>query len=169
MSTLGPLDHISRPSLPWRAPHLTECGKLLGEIDPLWVLTRDQVQARIKAVGQQRAAYTTCMTCASTSDRYRPLPHDSTAIIAITRELTAVQHAYPPRETHFEGRVSIEQPSDLWHRKQQLAGELEAIQALIESRREEFDGYLSGLQDTVSLADRRGTRRTRARHLGGAS
>ena len=33
MTALGPLDHLSRPPLLWRAPHLTECGEPLDTID----------------------------------------------------------------------------------------------------------------------------------------
>jgi hypothetical protein len=57
MTALGPLDHIARAALPWRtAPDLTECGKPISELGDR-VVSREVVEARIKAIGQQRAAF----------------------------------------------------------------------------------------------------------------
>ncbi len=53
--------HIHRDVPPWRdAPALTQCGRDPAGFD---VLTVAEASARWKAEGQQRAAYTFCMTC----------------------------------------------------------------------------------------------------------
>lgn len=52
-----------------------------------------------------------------------------------------------------------EEHDELWARRGRLAAELEALAALVEAHREEFDGYLAGLAATVKLADRRQLRR----------
>lgn len=173
MSALSPLDHIARTPLPWRtAPDLTECGKVITDLNGR-VVSRADIEARIRVVGKKRAAFETCMTCADAADRWAHRLHRSDdaeeAISALGRELTAVQHAYPPRTVHFGGRATREEPSDLWERKQRLADELRAITALIDAHRDEFDAYLTGLNDTVKLADRRGSKGARRRSLGGAS
>lgn len=170
MSTLGPVDHISRAALPWRpGPELTECGKPIAELAGR-VVTRDVIAARIRAVGQKRAAYETCMTCATTSDRWlrNSARHGGTndaALLALAREINAIEHAYPPvppvRGSDDQRYIArAEAARDLWERRQRLLAEIEAVGALIEAHRGEFDGYLAGLQDTVRLADRR-PRRTR--------
>jgi hypothetical protein len=161
MSALGPLDHIARTPLPWRTePELTECGKTVADIGGR-IVSRTEVEARIRAVGQKRAAYETCMTCADTSDRRtRHQRRGDETVNVLARELGAVQHAYPPRVVTGNGLTTREEPSELWERKQRLAAELEAITALVAEHRDEFDAYLTGLNDTVKLADRRrGTRR----------
>lgn len=154
---VGPVDHITRAVLPWRtSSDLTECGKPTSEF-PGRLLTRDQAAARIKRLGQQRAAFTLCMTCASASDRHRnlqALTEDSVA--AVERALGSVVHATPPWRDDRD-------PSPRWTERQRLAVEFEAIAALIAAHRDEFDGYLSRREQTVSLADRR-----RQRLRGGA-
>jgi hypothetical protein len=103
------------------------------------VVSRETIQKRIRDIGKQRAAFTTCMTCATTSDRYQGLPLSSLA-----RETSAIQYVEP-----------YHAPDPQWDRKKRLLGELEAIKALVSAHRDEFDGYLAGLADTVNLADRR--------------
>ena len=153
MSALGPLDHLSRPPLPWRAPHLTECGKPLDTIDAGRIVSRDELRKRVADIGQKRAAFSTCMTCWETRNRW---PGDSAT--ALYREMNVVWRAtpsyydYAPRRSEGEQRRSHDEAKA---RRDRFVGELEAIQALIEAHREEFDGYLAGLDETVSLADRR--------------
>jgi hypothetical protein len=150
MTGIGPVDHIARPPLPWRAePDLTECGKPIAELNGR-VVTRAEIEKRIRDIGKQRAAFTTCMTCATTSGRYH-----NDLLAPLAREIGTVQHAYPPRTTHFAGRTSVEEPDERWNRKKRLLAELDAITALIAAHRAEFDGYLAGLAETVSLTDRR--------------
>lgn len=153
---VGPVDHITRTVLPWRTEaELTECGKPVADLTGRLV-TRDEAVARIKRIGQKRAAFTLCMTCASTSDRHRnmhALTEDSVA--AVARSTDGVRHAYPP----YHGREETTQ----WRERERLRGEFEAIAALIEAHREEYEGYLAGREQTVSLADRRRKRAGGAR------
>lgn len=163
--SLGPLDHIARSALPWRTePDLTECGKSIAELGNR-VVSREAVAARIKEIGQQRAAFEVCMTCASTSDRWTGQARRvDEGISTLAREAAAVEHAYPPSQPRVYPNGTIrESASDarLWERKQLLIAELKAIAALVEEHREEFDGYLAGLGETVSLADRRAANRQR--------
>ncbi|MBF6302284.1 hypothetical protein IU459_32795 [Nocardia amamiensis] len=134
-----PLDHVLRPSLPWRDEELTECGR--PAVDVASAITADDLTARVKRIGQQRTAFTVCMTCAgrveysSTWERY--------PIAVLERELQRAG-IHPPglsRSTKPEAA--------------RMTAELRAIAALIEAHREEFDGYLSGLDKTVDLGARR--------------
>jgi hypothetical protein len=151
---VGPVDHISRAILPWRSTaDLTECGKDVASY-PGRIVTREEAAARIKRIGQRRSMFSLCMTCVSTSDRYRsrytPVITED-IVMAVARAASSVQHSHPP----YPG----EDPSPTWRERQRLAAEFEAIIALIAAHREEFDGYLSGREQTVSLADRRRQRR----------
>jgi len=86
MSALGPVDHVARPRLPWRsAPHLTECGKDLARFDLVRIITTNALIARIRDLGRQRAAYTTCMTCWGAARRHRSDRPDPLRVIS--REL----------------------------------------------------------------------------------
>lgn len=153
LEKVGPVDHITRSRLPWRTRvDLTECGKPTADLAGR-LLTRDEAAARINRIGRQRAAFTLCMTCATTSDRHQG-PAETDAVAAVHRAMQSVRHAYPPEFTREE--------TPQWRERQRLNDELEAIAALIAAHREEFDGYLAGLQQTVSLAERRSQRRTRA-------
>ena len=65
-----PVDHIVRPSLPWRSsnePAVTECGY---NAESVRTITRDELAARLKEYGEQRTALLTCMTCLSTARRH---------------------------------------------------------------------------------------------------
>jgi len=164
---VGPVDHITRAVLPWRTEaDLTECGKPTADIAGRLV-TREEASARIKRIGQQRAAYTLCMTCATTSDRHtRTDPLDAVAVIYRVTE--GLRYASAPLPfVPYEGserlaarRLRVERE---WAERQRFNAEVEAIVALIAAHREDFDDYLSGREQTVSLADRR-----RARKYGGA-
>lgn len=146
MSAAEPLepvkpDHVARPALPWRAATLTECGKALTAHPG--ALSRDEMRARIGRLGQQRAAMFLCMTCWSVVDRWPTWEQDPVA--ALGRETVGVHwmrgHPVDPKGA-------------------QLRGELYALAALVAAHREEFEEYLQGLAQTVSLAEHR---RTRAR------
>lgn len=145
---VGPVDHITRAVLPWRSEaELTECGKsttgLAGRL-----VTRAEAASRIQRIGQKRAAFSLCMTCVSTSDRQRNLyGHTEDPVGAVARATGAVRHAAPP----WNGR---EETKD-WRERERLVSEFEAIAALIAAHRDEYDGYLSGRERTVSLAERR--------------
>ena len=156
MTALGPLDHLSRPPLPWRAPHLTECGKPLEGIDASRIISRDELHKRVADIGQKRAAFSTCMTCWETANRWPDGP-----ATALYREVGVVYRTPPSRYDYAPSRDGEQRRSydEAKARRDRFAGELEAIQALIEAHREEFDGYLAGLGETVSLTDRRNARR----------
>lgn len=150
---VGPVDHITRAVLPWRTePEWTECGKPVTNLAGR-LLTRAEAAARIKAIGKQRAAFSLCMTCVFTSDRQRNLyGHTEDPVGVVARATGAVRHAAPP----WNGREVTKD----WRERERLTAEFEAIAALIAAHREEFDGYLAGREQTVSLADRRRQRRT---------
>lgn len=120
-------DHILRAGLPWRDYELTECGREVADVAT--TITRDQFFERIKRLGKQRTAFTVCMTCASTAPNY--LPWNEDPVSCLRREV------------------------QLWRGNERMTGELRAIAALIAAHPDEFAGYLSGLAETVSLADRR--------------
>jgi len=134
------VDHILRPALPWREDGLTECGRVVTEATA--VVTADEVKARIKRIGQQRTAFTVCMTCAGRTSLSRTWQQDP--IDVLYRELRRVSTGYGINTGPAATRMTAE---------------LRAIAALIAAHRDEFDGYLSGLGDTVNLADARSRRR----------
>lgn len=123
-----PLDHVRRPDLPWRISTLTECGRPVKDVGKC--IERDELLARLKKYGKQRTGLLTCMTCWRTSADWKTFADDP------------VQAMY--REVY--GGMS---------RNTGLAAELRAIAALVEKYRDEFDGYLAGLEETVSLQERR--------------
>jgi hypothetical protein len=129
-----PVDHIVRPSLPWRPefPALTECGYDASKVK---VITREAHAKRIKEYGQQRAAMLTCMTCSQTAHRWESWQSDPRKAIG--------------REVEWEAG---------WHRDRgdQLKDELLAIEALIAAHPEEFRAYLSDLGARREWQQRKG-------------
>lgn len=153
MSKIGPVDHLPRQALPWRTEaDFTECGKPLADLPVERVITVDQLQARIRDVGKTRAAFTACMTCWGTAERWRR----QSALETVVRELQGMEWASPPRTDAERADAHSK-----WFRKQRLLAELQAITALVAAHRDEFDGYLVGLAETTSLADARRRRRAR--------
>jgi hypothetical protein len=119
-----PVDHILRPRLPWRdGPGITECGYNAEKVQ---TLTRAAYFARVKSMGQQRAAMLTCMTCAQTASRWSTWDDDPKQ---------AMQ-----RELEWEGAR--------WRndRGNRLHDELLAIEALIVAHREEFDSHIENTE-----------------------
>src|SRR5690349_10474914 len=109
-----PVDHIERPSLPWRENGtVTECGYDASKVK---TLTREEFFSREKELGQQRTAMLTCMTCMNTAKRWGRWADDPR--LALQREI------------EWEVRWSREQ------RGQRLKDELLAMAALIEAHRE---------------------------------
>ena len=151
---VGPVDHITRNVLPWRTSvDLTECGKPVADLAGR-LISRADAAARIKKIGQRRSMFSLCMTCVAASDRNRGiggLGGDAVAVVA--RETGGVQYVQPPSPYSREGTTAK------WAERQRLNAEFEAIAALGAAHREEFDGYLAGREQTVSLADRRRQRR----------
>jgi hypothetical protein len=156
LNKVGPLDHIVRAVLPWRdTADLTECGRPVADVAGR-LISRDEAKSRVKNLGRVRAAFTLCITCASTSDRYNRFEIVDAAA-ALARHLHGVQYAHEPRGG---------EPSALWLERQRINAELEAIRALIDAHREEWDGYLADRAETVSLDARRARRRTRRPNSG---
>jgi len=129
-----PMEHIRRPVLPWQTDrHLTECGR---DTDGRVVITREECAAKIKRQGKQRAAMTTCMTCAETSDRWATWDVDP--VQAVRRQVGGWGDTDPA-----------------------LRDEFIVIAALIEAHREEYDDMLAGLRGTLRLDEARLARRKR--------
>lgn len=136
------LEHVARPNLPWRDDTLTECGKTT---DGRVVITREQLLAKIRKQGQARAALSTCMTCTQTATRWQDW---ATAPSDVMR-----------RNVPSWWGASQRHPIAV-----RMDAELRAIAALIEAHREEFDGFLAGLEDAADLGARRQRRRIRQAH-----
>lgn len=123
-----PVDHILRPSLPWRAGEgaITECGY---DASKMKTLTREEYFARRKELGTQRCAMFTCMTCSQTAERHPTWEQDPR--LALQRE------------------IQWEAPGWLYNRDRngmRLRDELQAITALVELHREEFLSHVSVTQ-----------------------
>lgn len=160
VSAVGPVDHLPRTPLPWRtAADRTECGKPISDFEPSRIISVATLERRIQDMGKQRAAFTACMTCMSTADRWRNREGRSGPIEGIVREFEGLQWASPPPRDPTARRG--EEAARTWARKQRAIAELEAIAALVTAHRDEFDGYLAGLADTTSLAAARRKRSAR--------
>jgi hypothetical protein len=160
MTELGPLDHIVRGALPWRDVALTECGRTVDDVGPDRLITRAQLKTRIDQIGQQRAAFTTCMTCIETARRWSDDP-----IHNLHREIAEVYrlHQWMP-----DPRFGVRRSEKDYERYQRdkarhdlFVRELAAITALIAEHRDEFDGYLAGIGETASLDQARAAKRRR--------
>lgn len=113
-----PVDHILRPSLPWRIGDedaITECGYDASKVK---ALTRPAYLQRLKDFGRQRTAMVTCMTCAGTADRWGTWADD-------------------PRRA-MEREINWECGYRRSDRGERLKDELLAIAALIEAHPDEF-------------------------------
>jgi hypothetical protein len=120
-----PVDHIMRPSLPWRPPTaaITECGYDASKVK---ALTREEFFQREKDLGKQRTAMLTCMTCSDTARRWKSWEDDPRQ--AMDREIAwEWGNGYRAREDRGE----------------RLKDELIAIAALIEAHREEFENTIA--------------------------
>ena len=118
----GPVQHVARPAPPWRRPDpamdLTECGRLLAEVAPEYLTTRDALTRYIREVGQQRAAFTTCMTCAMTIDRHSDWDADPASVLG--RDGHAWRRQFTPQQSRTRT-------------------ELLAVALLVEAHRDEFE------------------------------
>lgn len=127
-----PLEHVQRTPLPWRVEAKTECGRPTAEYAV--VLTRDEFFAKVKKQGKQRAALSTCMVCMETASRHTTWAQSPSSVMS--RELST-------------GRFDRDMGEKLIDR------ELRAIAALVAAHAHEFEAYLEGLDQTVSLSERR--------------
>lgn len=119
-----PVDHIVRPSLPWRDPGtaITECGYDASKVK---ALTREEFFQRLKEFGQQRTAILTCMTCSDTARRWGTWTDDPRKAME--------------REILWEHGGGYRARTD---RGDRLREELVAIAALISAHAEEFDSII---------------------------
>ena len=124
-----PVDHIIRPLLPWRTSEgaITECGYDASKVK---ALTRDEYKARVRELGQQRAAMLTCMTCSDTIRRWCTWEEDPRG--AIGREVEWERGGYYYRSRDDRGT--------------RLRDELMAIAGLIEAHPDEFAQLIEMLQ-----------------------
>lgn len=135
-----PLQHVARPVPPWRtADPLTECGLAITFSG---VLSRGEFVTKIRQQGKVRGAMTTCMTCWNTAQNWPTWDQDPVKMVS--RECSP-----------FDARKT-----------ETIRLELRAIASLVDAHREEFDGLLAGLSQTVSMDD---LRRRRARRGRGGS
>lgn len=119
-----PVDHILRPQLPWRTDAgITECGLNASKAP---TLTRDQFFQRLKDMGKQRTAMMTCMTCSDTASRWGTWDDD-------------------PRKA-LEREIQWEAGWRRTDRGERLRDELAAAAALIEAHREEFETYITNIE-----------------------
>jgi hypothetical protein len=117
-----PVDHIIRPSLPWRRDAgITECGYDASKVK---AITRAEYFQRRKDLGQQRCAMLTCMTCSDTARRWESWENDPRQ--ALAREIDWERGEWRPRTD----------------RGTRLHDELVAIAALIEAHRAEFEATI---------------------------
>lgn len=135
----GPLKHIVRDTLPWRADPRTECGRPLSDVAAL--LTRDEAAVLWKRHGAKRASFLLCVTCVDTANRHRSFDEDP---------CSAANRAYPN-----------------WRATDEMQRELRAIALLIAAHQDEFDQLMVGLAEAPSLDKRRAARRHRPLPRGG--
>lgn len=137
------VEHVYRPNLPWRPEEVTECG--LPAVDVAAVITRDAYVAKVRDLGKQRAAMSTCMTCMQTAERWADWALSPSNVIH--------------RHTESYWRSG---------KTERIDNELRAIAALIEEHRAEFDNYLNGVAEIPSLSDKRAAKRTAAAYRRGS-
>ena len=141
----NPVDHILRPQLPWRqGGDITECGYNAEKVP---TLTREAYFARVKELGQQRAAMLTCMTCAQTAGRWSTWEDDPRQ--AMQREV----------EWEWQGR---------WYKDRgtRLRDELLALAALAEAHRDEFDAHVAAAEERRAWLERKAASAMRRRPPG---
>lgn len=147
-------DHVIRLALPWRDELITECGRQVA--DCVTVITREQLQWRLKEHGQQRTAFTVCMTCWTTA-RDNSASWETHPAMMLSREL---------RRGH-EGILHMDYGSRRWNsggqppppptgpHVDQTSAELHAIAQLIEAHREEFNQRVTQAGEAALFAHRR--------------
>lgn len=169
MTSVGPVDHIAREIVPWRTDvELTECGITIGELEPARVVPVEEIQRRVRDLGQQRAAYTTCMTCWGTADRWHRAGQRN-RLGAIRRELEGLRYvereptrSFPEGQNARADRAYLREVA-MWERRKRFDRELDALLALIGAHPDEFAELLAAREQAASLADARARRARRTR------
>lgn len=145
----GTLDHVARPPLPWRSADqaLTECGQRAADTS---VIDLDELAARWRRLGQQRASLTVCMTCFNRVSWAGRTVHQDSWDERPERLLA--------REIDRVGRSR----SDAGHAdREALRLELRALAMLADAHRDEFDAAVAGMRDATDLSAWREQRRMR--------
>jgi hypothetical protein len=123
-------DHVIRASLPWHDEELTECGRRTDDVAR--TITIEEFMARLRKYGQQRAAFTVCMTCWHTCGHQAQWDTDP----------VGVMQRWTQRD-----------------KGDRMKTELRAIAALIDAHRDEFDQFITDSAHVTDLSQRRkGTR-----------
>ena len=131
----APLNHVARPSLPWRGDTgLTECGL---RADSYPTVSRSELADQLARLGKQRTALLTCMTCLNTAQRHPSWDEDPAR--CLDREVNRKWGATP-----------ADDPFTL---------ELRALAALVDLHRDEFADLLASVADATPLARRRNQRK----------
>jgi hypothetical protein len=147
----GPLDHLQRAMPPWHTgPPLTECGRLVADVAS--VTDRAQLKAKVARLGQQRASFSTCMTCANMAGRVEMWERRPDAVV----ERWVCGSVF--RGAGIDGATPA---------ADRMRHELLALGLLVEAHREEFERLVEALGQTEDLDAAR--RRARFRSLGPTS
>lgn len=125
-------DHVLRAKLPWRNEELTECGRPVSDVAS--TITIGSFMVRLKKYGQQRTAFTMCMTCWHTCGHQAQWSTNP----------VGVMHRWTERARDREG--------------DRMTTELRAVAALIEAHRDEFDQFITDSAHVTDLAERRKAR-----------
>lgn len=131
------LDHLVRPGPPWRQTEKTECGLPTANLP---TITRDELDERMKKLGQRRTLFGACVTCWETARRHPTWDRDPAK---------AYSRDFGYHKVH--GAAG-----------DQLSNELRALEALWSAHRDEYEAHLAALTGTLTLTDAR-RRRTRRR------
>lgn len=141
-----PRDHVARATFPWRTEQLTECGRELSDVAAF--ISRDQLLDRIKEHGQQRTAFTVCMTCWNTAASYKE-NWETNPVGVMYRETQRVGAALVAPRLDDPERIA-------------LTAELRAIAALIHAHPDEFTDFIIGLAQAHDIDDARRKRKARS-------
>lgn len=138
-------DHVLRARPPWYAGKITECGRLVTDDPGMDTITAEQLSWRIKREGQQRTAFTVCMTCWNTAT-YRQPYADMWA--THPAELLARELRRPMPFDRDDPAIGVAA-------RAQRDAELHAIALLIEAHRTEYDTHVLAARDAIAFAQRR--------------
>ena len=152
-----PVDHIVRPTVPWRDPDLTQCGRSVADVAK--VVSLDEARRRWRDQGEARASFTLCMTCVQTADRHR-VDWDSNPIGIVSREATALDYVWQSRGRREDHDQDLAQATRLTH-------ELRAIAMLIDAHRDEFEAAVAGQSEVTDLGKIRADRDAARAYSGG--
>jgi hypothetical protein len=114
------LNHVLRAKPPWRSWNVTECG-----LSPVGrsIVTLDELEARVKKIGLQRAQFLMCLTCWNTARWYTTWEHNPVRVYA--RDFDA----------QYSPRASL------------LRRELEALGALYRAHAAEFEEIMAAMDN----------------------